>query len=44
MGLLIAFVLTAVIAGTVGFLACALFVGRQALWGLPDYDDERRSS
>lgn len=39
MGLLIAFVLTAVIAGTVGFLACALFVGRQALRDWPHEDD-----
>lgn len=44
MGLLVAFILTSVVSGTIGFLACALFVGRQALWSLPDYDDERRSS
>ena len=39
MGLLIAFVLTSVVSGTIGFLACALFVGRQALRDWPHEDD-----
>lgn len=39
MGLLVAFILTSVVSGTIGFLACALFVGRQALRDWPDEDD-----